>query len=841
MPRALLRFLRAVRKIYLTALCLLLTASLTGLSTHAENGMTLKITGDSSRGFTVTILYKGQAVSSSDSSGEFSARFQNGSRELDVRVQNWKARSWSGDGQHLTLVGESHLEKLKTDLTVRIDFDVISPHLVRKRIQIQQVDAHLLYYQITNVFSPAEKAAKFWSFDQPECKGGPLHEYLPAAGFRTNAGVTVGLLTDAGYRNGWNRIIRRDNGEFIKPAPGEISDVNLDNVPDDDRRAKGDFEINQTFGEDLVQDPGKGDPVELPPLEQWSKQGSASVKVDGDATNLRIAHPEDGIITTVALKGGQVYELSFEYRSQSSFAARFWDVDDRLTMLKDLTLYNDAVHPSGASWANFTTRTYIPALQGRNAALLLGNIEDSATTVSGLIELRNLRLSRIPSHLEPYHRLEMDKAEEKTVFVFADENVADTMRGYRLATQLYLADALGFRGNDPEKVIYADTMMLTWTAEPHMTRPMLAPSIFYSAAGEMYFRDSFFAIAGTQDRGLNEKIFELWGMNQGPDGVIGTLVNANRGHIERKSNDSTPLWLLWALKNRQRFGSQLPIEKVRKAAEYCLRTYDPEKNGICHAQFIIGQNDVMEFPQGTTEVAANQGMWALTLRVIKELAISGVSETITEAHIAKAEDAYRGYYDPLLKRLRPARAVTDAISFDEIWPEFLSLWTFRRKILSDEMVQNHLDHIPVMLPRSDAPHPELGGTVRPILIGLRASGWSYFTDTWHPMVGSEHAARYKQHEMDGVYYNGGSWMRIEICGYVAGKLHGWKKADASIENRLWAEINIAPDFPTSQEYLATDAAHPNFGFHRVFAWNTFVFEALRLAGLRSADVVSTFP
>ena len=148
------------------------------------------------------------------------------------------------------------------------------------------------------------------------------------------------------------------------------------------------------------------------------------------------------------------------------------------------------------------------------------------------------------------------------------------------------------------------------------------------------------------------------------------------------------------------------------------------------------------------------------------------------------------------------------------------------------MVQNHLDHIPAMLPRSDAPHPELGGTVRPILIGLTDNGWHYFTDTWHPMIHEEHGARYANHAMDGIYYNGGSWLRIEICGYVAGSLHGWKPAKATIENRLWAEINIAPDFPTSQEYLATDPAHPNFGFHRVFAWNTFVFQALELAGFR---------
>jgi hypothetical protein len=83
-------------------------------------------------------------------------------------------------------------------------------------------------------------------------------------------------------------------------------------------------------------------------------------------------------------------------------------------------------------------------------------------------------------------------------------------------------------------------------------------------------------------------------------------------------------------------------------------------------------------------------------------------------------------------------------------------------------------------------------------------------------------------------------MRIEICGYVTGKLHGWKKADQAIANRLWAEINISPDFPTSQEYLATDLRHPFFGYHRVFAWNAFIFQALEMAGLRKLEMDSDY-
>jgi hypothetical protein len=381
-------------------------------------------------------------------------------------------------------------------------------------------------------------------------------------------------------------------------------------------------------------------------------------------------------------------------------------------------------------------------------------------------------------------------------------------------------------------------MMLCWSAAPEQQQPMVAPSIWYSAAGEMYMRDSFFALNGIYNRELNEGVFNDWAANQGEDGAINTLIEPFMANLERKSNDSTPLWLIWALRNRERFGTPLPMDKVRKAAEYCLKTYDKHHDGICWAQFVIGQLDVVEFPEGTSEICENQGMLAVLLRVIKQLKIPGISDSISDEYIAKAEEGYRSYYDPIRKFVRPSRSISDAIGFDEIFPEFLSLWLFGRKILADEMLINHLDRIPRLLPSKGAPFPELGGTVRPIFIGLKGDGkgWDYFTDSWHPMISKEHGANYANHNMDGIYYNGGSWLRIEICGYVAGKLHGWNQADQAIANRLWAEINISPDFPTGQEYLATDPRHPFFGYHRVFAWNTFVFQALEMAGLRKPEM-----
>jgi hypothetical protein len=146
-----------------------------------------------------------------------------------------------------------------------------------------------------------------------------------------------------------------------------------------------------------------------------------------------------------------------------------------------------------------------------------------------------------------------------------------------------------------------------------------------------------------------------------------------------------------------------------------------------------------------------------------------------------------------------------------------------------------------MLPLPDCPFPEMRGTVRPVFVGLPASGgWSYFTEKWHPMISNVNAAGYVGQAMDGVYYNGGSWMRIEVCAYVTGLLHGWSQAKKAIANRMWAEIHVSPDFPTSHEFLATAPGNPFFGYHRVLAWNSFVFSALELAGMRTPDMDPDF-
>ena len=810
--------------------------------TDDSAALKLQATGDVSAGYGVALLFNGQPLARHNGGGEFSGIFQNEDRSVTDRVENWKAHSWSGDASHMTLAGECALKNLSTTVFVEVEYEIKTPQIVQKTIRLRQNDMLLIFYQLSNRLEAQRACEKLWSFDQITWRGEALREYFAAAGFRTKEGVSVGLLTDSGYKNQWTRMVRRD-GRPVKPVPHRIPDVNLYSGANEKQQSSGEFFVRQTFGEVLQQTDNIGEAIPLGEAATWTKQGSTALEEHKSIVSLTLHKPEDSLLIPFSADTATVYALEVEYRCAAPISIAVWNLDNQQRKVGEITQYNDTAPEAPSEWKKFETTVLLAALRSQRGALVF-SAASSEQAVAGKVltggtklELRGLKLRPVEMRSEPYHRLEMAQPAEKRVFIFADRKVPDTVRGYRLASQLHLAEGLDFQGRETEKVVYADLAMLTWIAGPESFRPILAPSIWYSAAGEMYLRDSFFALNGVHDRELNEGVWNLWADNQGEDGAINTLIEPNLANLERKSNDSTPLWLIWALLNRRRFGSALPMERVRKAAEYCLRTFDPHSNGECWAQFVMGQLDVIRYPEGTSAICENQGLWAVTLRVIKELRIAGVSEKVSEQRIARAEELYRSYYDPALKFFRPARDIGDAIGFAEVFPEFLSLWLFKRKILSDEMVINQLDRIPTMKARKDCPHPEEGGTVRPILIGFPKDErpWSYFDQHWHPMISDSFAQGYANHSADGIYYNGGSWMRIEICGYVAGTLHGWQRGPKAIANRLWAEINASQEFPTSQEYLATAPANPFFGFHRVFAWNSFILQALELAGLRKSQ------
>src|SRR5438874_296752 len=259
-----------------------------------SHDLTLAITGSQQQGYGTALQFRGEPIAHHNAAGEFSAFFQNSDRSLEDRIENWRAASYTGTADHLVLQGKVKLPNLNVAIFAEVEYRVAAPRVVRKQIRLHQVDLDQLFFQVSNCLEPLEAPASFWSFDQANCKGGALREYFPAAGFRTAKGVTLGLLTDSGYRNQWSRIIRRD-AKPVKPAPHHIPDVHLYYVcrNADRDRSPHHFFVKQTFGEALVvEEQNSSTRVPLPAVVDWHKAADFHAQEHDGTINVSINGPD---------------------------------------------------------------------------------------------------------------------------------------------------------------------------------------------------------------------------------------------------------------------------------------------------------------------------------------------------------------------------------------------------------------------------------------------------------------------------------------------------------------------------------------------------------------------
>src|SRR6266478_9580271 len=261
------------------------------------DGLTLKVSGDLTSGYGAVLVFNGRPILRHNQGGEFSALFQNEERSVEDRVNDWKATSWSGDATHVALEGECKLKNLNTTVFVHVNYERITSRVVRKKIRLRQADMFLLFYELRNRLQPQESPAKLWSFDELDWQGGALHEYFPAAGFRMKNGLCIGLLTDSGYRNQWTRIVRRD-GTPVKPAPRRIPDANLYIGSSPQERGKGNFFVQQSFGEVTQQISGEhpAQAERLSEIAAWQELGNATVQEREGVAVMSTRNADDGVI-----------------------------------------------------------------------------------------------------------------------------------------------------------------------------------------------------------------------------------------------------------------------------------------------------------------------------------------------------------------------------------------------------------------------------------------------------------------------------------------------------------------------------------------------------------------
>ena len=831
-------------------------------SLHSQQ-LHLKVTGDSIRGFQVN-TYDGELNVFSNTE-EFSLHVANTDLSTTANF-SWRGQRWTGNDAHIVLTRDSYIPEFDADLSVSVRYDVVDEHTVKKTIRLFQPSMPDLYYILDEVSRPAQKPQKYVTFEYDKFPGGLVHEMYPSAGFVTPANKVVGIMTDAGYKNQYTRTTRRRfsgrGGGFV--GMRLLPDPALFAVATPAEQSLDNNYIKLTFGEMYNLDAGTTTIIK--PGLPWHHIGDALVDSNNGLITLMYhkegASPQNGVNQTdketssgnsstsgrvgiefiAPLQDQKIYTLSFLCKGATPISVKLFRIRDgkKTIELEEGIKYIDNFPTNDKEWTLFKGSIFIPYIEHDSVSLFIStqSAHGQSTKVSSSDQPANLQIKDLhweehQPRKEPYDLLPLGKMVEKTTYYFIEPWTSH--RDFMISSQSRLADGKGFKGSQIEKMLYANFNMLTWITTVHDFTPFNVPNMNY--APDMYNRDSFFSTISSYNKELNLALWNQWSDTQTPQGGIGTIITPYMGSIEAKDNEATIEWLIWALLNKRRFQADLPQIKIKKAVDYILNHFDSLGDGICRSHFPMSQIDIIDYNPKTDRLAVNQGMLAIALRTIKSLGFH-----ITEAHIQKAEDAYRAFYDPQRKHLLFDRKFPDIISLTDLEPEFFSLWLFHRPILTDSMVINQLDQFPMLNKVADSPHPEYG-TTAPICIRITndARGYTYFSRDYQPFekFGEDN---YSDGKNDGFYYNGGSWMRAEYCAYVTGLKHGWTKARPLMDNRVWAEIYLNPQWPFSKEFIptkwtTTDSWWPS---SRGLCWNVFILMADEVAGLRTPDMDPDF-
>ncbi|PVX47459.1 hypothetical protein C8C85_3402 [Flavobacterium sp. 103] len=813
---------------FLNTLSILLFCFVGAIS--SSQNINLKVVGDDTQGYNVAI-YNGNQLLVKNTE-EFSLDLANTDFSEKTSIKNWTGAEWKGDSNNMELTRKTYLKDFDLNISVTVSYEVINKNIVKKKIDITQTGMPIIYYTLTETSKPAQTPSKYLTFEYDNFPGGFAHEMFPSAGFVTPNNLVVGFLMDAGYKNHYTRTTRRrfngHGGGFV--GMRKLPDPNLVSVATLEERAKNQNYIKQTFGELYNLDSGKELKLQL--NNQYKKVGSVEISKNDSIYKLNIkSNLQSGFEMIAPFKDQKVYTVSFLCKGSSPLALKLFRIKNgkKTVELENGIKYIDKFPTQEKEWTLFKGSILVPYIENDSVSLFIGASDAKDCS----LQIKNLQIVAHEPVIEPYNKIAMGETVTKTTYIFVEPFT--NHHDFVISSQTRLAEAKKFEGSQIEKMMYANFNMLTWITSIDDFSPFNVPNMNYSP--DMYNRDSFFSIVSSYNKELNLSIWNKWAQTQNQKGAVGTIITPYMGSIEVKDNEATIQFLIWAMMNKRRFGVELPKDKIEKAVDFVLNEFDDDKDGKCKSHFPLCQVDVLDFNPKTDRLAVNQGMLAITLRTIKELGYE-----ISDSYIEKAEAEYRNFYDAKRKHLLYDKQFPDIIALTDLEPEFYSLWLFKRPILTDEMVVNHLNQIPLLNKVANSPHPEYG-TTAPLIIQLTKdkNGYSFMNTDYQPF-GEFGKSNYVGGANDGIYYNGGSWFRAEYCAYVVGAKHGWKNAQNMMENRAWAEINLNPEWPYSKEFIptkwtTTDSWWPST---RGLCWNVFILMADEVAGSRTSKMDPDF-
>ncbi len=800
-----------------------------GTSIFSQN-INLKVVGNTDQGFSVDIYSGSQLLI--HNTEELSLKAANLDLSEISEIAAWKGSEWTGNENLVKLSRETYLSDFDLNIFITVTYQVINQHVIKKTVDLFQSGMPTLYFTIKETSKPAETPSKYVTFEHDNFPGGFSHEMYPSAGFVTSNNVLVGFLMDAGYKNHYTRTTRRrfngHGGGFV--GMRKLPDPELVSVATLADRANGKEYIQQTFGEMYNLDAGKETVLKLDDILQ--KVGKVDIEKQYGLMTLKCEpSSRTGIEFVTPLTDQKIYTVSFLAKGNSPTAVKLFRNKNgvKTVELEHGIKYIDQFPINENEWTLFKGSIMVPYIEHDSVSMFVGSQSGKKCS----IQIKDLQIVEHQPEKQPYNKMNMGEKATKTTYIFVEPWT--NHHDFVMSSQSRLAEGKGFKGTLIEKMLYANFNMLTWITSINDFTPLNVPNMNY--APDMYNRDSFFSIVSSYNKELNLKIWEQWAKTQNNKGAIATIITPYMGTIEAKDNEATIEFLIWAMLNKRRFGVTLPKEKIDKAVAYVLNEFDEDRDGICKSHFTLSQIDINKYEPKTDKLAVNQGIFAIALKTIQELGYD-----ISETYIQKAIAGYLDFYDVKRKHLVFDRDFPDVITMTDLEPEFFSLWLFSEPMLTDDMVINHLEQMPILNKVPNSPHPEYG-TTAPIIIKLTddEKGYSYLTSNYQPFR-EFGEANYKDGARDGFYYNGGSWLRAEYSGYVVGLKHGWKKAKPLMENRAWAEINLNPSWPYSKEFIPTKWTTTDSWWEstRGLSWNVFILMANEVVGLRTPEMDPDF-
>ncbi|HWE61202.1 MAG TPA: hypothetical protein VHB98_05775 [Chloroflexota bacterium] len=325
-----------------------------------------------------------------------------------------------------------------------------------------------------------------------------------------------------------------------------------------------------------------------------------------------------------------------------------------------------------------------------------------------------------------------------------------------------------------------------WKANVSRSTLVVHPSRAYSG---VWLRDSFWTITAIGDVRLSAGVLRHFTRHQNRLGQLPTQFTTFLDDPVYAPDESTLLYLIWAAWQVQHGGPRPPTSALRKALAYVLSqarggAYQSPKGGY------VSWLDSFRLPHADT-LAFNQGLYAVALESAVALHLPVSASTVKAAGAGyRALVDRRGGYLQLSRRL-------NYHDISGLTGEFLSLWLFKRPLLSDEVVRRTIET-----------QPQFRGGFQVVVLG----NGTYLS----PQA-------FTVEIPPGDYQNGGSWLLYDYLSLAVGQLHHVPGMVERMRERLVAEFAGGLTF---HEYLNTNPISPIFGRDAAirdgFSWSTFV-------------------